>query len=98
MTMLSPKAWRFVDIALKDMGERGSAVGASLDRDPTHELSARTAETVLTALNHFEQTLKARLASGGLSEDEASDASNDLGFVRAVEHDVSQGLGRRRRA
>lgn len=98
MTRLSAKAWRFVDIALKDLGESGRAAGAFLDCDPDAELSPETAEAVLTALTHFEETLRTRLASGGLSEDEVSDASNDLGFVRAVEQDVSKGLRRRRRA
>lgn len=98
MTTLSPKAWRFVDIALKEMGEHGRMVGASLHRDPSRELSAKTAETVLMALGHFEQALRKRLATGGLSEDEASDVSNDLGFVCAIEQDVNEGLERRRRA
>lgn len=95
MTMLSPKAWRFVHLAFREMGAKGRETWDLLDRDPAHELPPEAAEAVLSALGDFERSLRANLASGRLTEDETSDVSNDLGFVCAIEQDLSRGLRRR---
>jgi hypothetical protein len=95
MTKLSPKAMRFVDIAIRDMGPREKAVWAQVPHDPTKQLSAEAAEVALAALGQFESLVRRRL-SAARSEDEISDLSNDLGFICAIERDLNKGLAKKR--
>ncbi len=95
MTKLSPKAMRFVDIAIRDMGAREKAVWAQVPHDPTKQLSAEAAEVALAALGQFESLVRRRL-SAARSEDEISDLSNDLGFICAIERDLNKGLAKKR--
>ena len=87
MTKLSPKAMRFVDIAMRDMGPKEKKIWASIDPAPASELSLKAAEVALAALAHYETFVRTRLASAR-SEDEISDLSNDLGFICAIERDL----------
>ena len=93
MTKLSPKAMRFVDAAMDETSDRDiKAVWASIRHDPGTELPDLVARAVLAALSQFESRLRARL-DRPLREDEASDVSNDLGFVCAVEGDLKRQIG-----
>ena len=91
MTKLSPKATRFVDFAMRDMDHQSKAVWEGID--PKRDLPPEAVKVVLSALDHFERFLRVRLASPRLSEDEASDLSNDLGFICATEQELSKALG-----
>jgi len=95
MTKLSPKATRFIDVAMDETADRDiKTVWASIRHDPGTELPDRVARAVLTALSQFESRLRARL-DRPMHEDEASDLSNDLGFVCAIENDLKRQIGAR---
>jgi hypothetical protein len=94
MTKLSPKAMRFVDIAMRDMGPAEKRIWASVDRAPASKLSVEAAEVALAALGHYETFVRNRL-SVVRSEDEVSDLSNDLGFICAIERDLIKARRRR---
>jgi hypothetical protein len=51
-------------------------------------LPDRIARAALTALRESKKGLNARLASPLLTEDDAAELSNDLGFIRAIEADL----------
>jgi len=92
MKKLSPKAVRFVDSAMRDMDSQSKAVWETID--PKQELPPEAAKVALFALEQFERLLRERLgASYRLSEGEVSDLSNDLGFVCAIEQELSAALG-----
>lgn len=92
MMKLSPKATRFVNFAMRDMDSQSRAVWESID--PNQDLPPDAASVALSALGQFEQLLRERLgASHRLSEDEVSDLSNDLGFILAIEQELSAALG-----
>jgi hypothetical protein len=88
---LSPKAARFVDTAMRDMDPRSRAIWESVD--PKRDLPPEAVKVVLSALDHFERFLRGRLESPRLSEDEAADLSNDLGFICAIVRELSKALG-----
>jgi hypothetical protein len=94
MTKLSPKAVRFVDAAMRDMGASEKQVWAGVTRQEATKLSPEAAEVALTALGNYEQSVRNRLASAK-SEDEISDLSNDLGFICAIERDLIKGRRKR---
>jgi transcriptional regulator with XRE-family HTH domain len=95
MTKLSPEATRFIDAAIDEMADINiKAEWASIRHDPGTELPDSVARAVLTALSQFERRLRARL-NGPLHEEEASDLSNDLGFVCAIEDDLRRQIGTR---
>ena len=54
MTKLSPKALRFVDMAMRDMGPKEKQVWAGVGRAPPAKLSVEAAEVALAALGHYE--------------------------------------------
>lgn len=95
MTKLSPKATRFIEAAVDDMADRDiKAIWTSVRHDPGTEIPNPVARAVLAALSHFERQLRARLDRVH-DEDEASDLSNDLGFVCAIESDLRRQVGAR---
>jgi len=95
MTKLSPKATRFIETAVYDMEDSDiKAILASVGHDPGTEIPDPVARAVLAALLHFERQLRARLDRAD-DEDEASDLSNDLGFVCAIENDLRRQVGAR---
>jgi hypothetical protein len=89
MTKLSAKAFRFVDAAVvrSESGDVRS-VWNSFKIGQTQELSDEAAQVVLHVLEQAEGNLCRRLKSTSVSEDEAADTSNDLGFIHAVKHDL----------
>src|SRR4051812_23596362 len=92
MMKLSPKATRFVDFAMRDMDSQSRAIWDSVDLN--QDLPPEAVRVALAALGQFERLLRERLgASYRLSEDETSDLSNDLGFICAVEKELSAALG-----
>ena len=94
MTSLSPKAIRFIDLAVKELGDRQISTIWHADRDVAGELPDAAARGALTALAEFERRLCAQL-DRTTDEDEASDISNDLGLVRAIEGDLAKQLASR---
>jgi hypothetical protein len=95
MTTLSPKAVRFVDDAVRRFeNAQVAAAWAPFAHAPAGELPASTAAAVLRALEHAEQALRAEL-NRTHDEDEASDLSNDLGFICAIENDLRREARRR---
>jgi hypothetical protein len=95
MTNLSPKAIRFIGIAMEGIEDRGvRSVWEAVDSGgPLPDAAARAA---LAALQQFERRLYARLERA-TDEDEASDISNDLGFVFSIKSDLIRQLGGRAR-
>ena len=94
MTKLSPKAFRFVDAAvIRSESEDVRSVWNSFKREQTQELSDEVARAVLHVLQEAEGDLCGRLESASVGEDEAADISNDLGFIRAVKHDLDGRVG-----
>jgi|ERR1700746_2526873 hypothetical protein len=92
MTKLSPKATRFIEAAIAEMGDEGiKAIWASAKHDPNSELPDAVAHAALSALSYLESQLTACF-DRSLTEDEASDLSNDLGFVRSIESDLRRQL------
>ena len=94
MTKLSPKALRFVAMAMRDMGPKEKAVWAKVGRAQLTKLSVEAAEVALIALGHYEKFVRQRLAVAR-DEDEVSDLSNDLGFICAIERDLAKGKRKR---
>jgi hypothetical protein len=91
MTKLSPKATRFIDAAVTDLADNHiSAVWKSARPDPGKEISNAVAEAALTALQYLERRLRTDLDRYPIDEDEASDLSNDLGFVCSIERDLER--------
>jgi hypothetical protein len=92
MTKLSRKATRFIEAAVAEMEDQEiRAIWTSAKHDTNTELPEAVARTALSALSYLESQLMARLERP-LTEDEASDLSNDLGFVRAIESDLRRQL------
>jgi hypothetical protein len=88
---LSPKALRLVDAAVRrSENAQLQAAWASYDHDPAKDLPERAGRAALVALQRFEDQLRKRLESQSLNEDEASDLSNDLGFICAIENDLKR--------
>jgi hypothetical protein len=93
---LSPKAVRFIDIAMREIEDQvARAVWDARDRDVGDGLPDAVARAALTALQQFEHQIHLRLEAPSLSEDEASDLSNDIGFVFSIETDLINRLGGR---
>lgn len=78
---LSPKAARFLGIALRHFD---SPLVVPADRVLPKVLFA----TYVNAIKSYEQYLEGLLASGGLSEDDDADISNDLMLFEAVRSDL----------
>lgn len=94
MTKLSPKATRFIDAAVDELADNDvKAVWRSTRPNSGTEIPKHVAEAALIALQHFESRLLASLDRYPIDEDEASDLSNDLGFVRSIEWDLKRQLG-----
>jgi hypothetical protein len=94
MTSLSPKAIRFIEIAMAGVEDQGvKAVWNAMDRDIGGPLPDAAARAALTALQQFERQLYAQLEQSG--EDESADISNDLGFVFSIKSDLIKQLGGR---
>jgi hypothetical protein len=95
MTRFSPKATRFIEAAVDELADHDvKAIWMSAGHDPGTEVPDHVARAALKALHYFENQLRARLDTyPPLDEDEASDLSNDLGFVCAVERDLRQQIG-----
>jgi hypothetical protein len=94
---LSPKAARFIEIAMQEIGD-GSvrAIWDRRDRDVGGGvLSDAVARAALAALQQFEHRIHMRLEARPLDEDDASDLSNDLGFVNSIKSDLIKKLGGR---
>jgi hypothetical protein len=95
MTNLSPKAIRFIEIAMAGAEDRGvKAVWDAVDRDIGGPLPDAAARAALTALQQFERQLYVQLEQSA-SEDESADISNDLGFVFSIKSDLIRQLGGR---
>jgi hypothetical protein len=93
MTKLSPKALRFIDAAVAESKDpRLRAAWSGFDRDRIKELPDPVARAALSALQKVERRLRRELESPSLSEDDAAEVSNDLGFVCAVESDLKRQL------
>jgi hypothetical protein len=93
---LSPKAVRFIEIAMREIEDQGvRAVWDARDRDVGDGLPDAVARAALAALQQFEHRIHLRLETPSLTEDEASDLSNDLGFVFSIESDLIKQLGGR---
>jgi hypothetical protein len=89
MTRLSPKAVRFIDRAVTmSKNDRIRKVWKAFDGRNDGELPDRIARAALAALRESKKGLNARLGSSNLTEDEAAELSNDLGFIRAIEADL----------
>lgn len=96
MTKLSPKALRFIDAAINaTQNHQARAIWAAFDRSNREHLPEPVARAALAALEAAELSMRDRLASASLGEDEASDLSNDLGFVIAIETDLRRQLAHR---
>ncbi len=95
MTSLSPKAIRLIGIAMAEIGDQGvKAIWNAVDRDVGGRLPDAAARAALTALQQFERRLYAQLEQS-TDADEASDISNDLGFVFSIKSDLINQLGGR---
>jgi hypothetical protein len=95
MISLSPKAVRFIDIAVRRLDDEAvKAIWASRDHDLGGALTDPVARAALTALAQFERHLRAQLETT-TDEDEVSDLSNDLGLVSSIEIDLMKQLGNR---
>ena len=91
MTKLSPKAMRYVDMAMRDIPSMDTkTIWSAADRDPSKDLPEHVAKAALVALAHFEQSVRERLRVA-IREDEVSDLSNDLGVILAIERDLRKG-------
>ena len=97
MTILSPKATRFVARAMRDASDMDKAIWAAIDHDTSKDIPPAAVSVALTALGLYEQRLRARLNSGALDEDETADLSNDLGFVCSLERGLRNAAPARRR-
>jgi hypothetical protein len=95
MTRFSPKATRFIQAAVDELADRGVAeVWATDSHNPGAGIPDHVARAALKALRHLETRLRARLdVHPPPDEDEASDISNDLGFVSAIERDLARQVG-----
>ena len=104
MAAFSPKAYRLIDLAmceLEDDGARAEWVAWSHDH-----AERRTANSVtysehvprnvlaaaLAALERMSRSLKARLSSNDLDDDDVSDMENDLTYIRTVETSLIRDL------
>jgi hypothetical protein len=95
MTRLSPKAIRFIGRAVTlSKHDRIRKVWSTLDGRNGGELPDRIARAALTALRESRKGVNARLASPLLTEDDAVELSNDLGFIRAIEADLEAQIAR----
>ena len=95
MTALSPKAIRFIEIAMGEIEDQGvRSVWNATDRDVGGPLPDAAARAALTALHQFEHRLHVRLEQS-TDEDETADISNDLGLVFAIKSDLIKQLGGR---
>jgi hypothetical protein len=92
MVRLSPKAARFVDEAVFTLLPAEKLTWTRIDR--TAPLSDNAARIALSALDRYEHSLRERLETGRLSEDDAADTSNDLGFALAIEKDLRASISR----
>jgi len=91
MVALSPKARRFIAIAIDGLEDsQAKAIWSAVDKDTAGDLPDAAAHAALTALQRLERRLRARLESRTVGEDEASDLSNDLGLVCAIESDLKR--------
>ena len=91
MTILSPKAIRFISIAMERADDRSArAVWASRDMDTSGDLSPSVARAALGVLSQFEQQLRRELEKPGIGEGEASDLSNNLGLVIATKRTLER--------
>jgi hypothetical protein len=96
MAMLSPKARRFVAIAIDGCGDdRAKAIWSAVDKDIAGDLPDAAARVALAALQRLEGRVRDRLQSSAMGEDEAADLSNDLGLICAIESDLRRQVGER---
>jgi len=86
---LSPKAQLFVRKAVAEAASQTLRLAARrLGGDPwSGELSPEAAQLAKAALDDHRNLLRARLEMP-LTDDEAADLSNDLGFIDAVRSDL----------
>ena len=91
MTTLSPKAMRFVAIAMRYATELDRAIwqAATVDQDVSPELPLAAVRAALNALGIYGQRIAERLQDGALDEDETADLSNDFRLVCSLQ----KGLG-----
>jgi hypothetical protein len=97
MQTLSPKASRFVAIAMREASEHDRAIWEAVDHDTSKELPAAAMKAALNALSQYEERLRTRLMASD-DEDEMADLSNDLGFVCSIERGLRNHVPGRRRA
>jgi hypothetical protein len=90
---LSPKAQLFVTRALAEAASRPLRLAAGqLGASPwSGELSPEIGRIAMAVLEEHRRQIRSRLESP-LTEDEAADLSNDLGFVEAVCADLRRSL------
>ena len=80
------ETWRSWAAAHPDM-RRGPA---DPYEDGKGSLSSEVAEVARSALNQMFNALQNRLSSQGMSEDEATDLSNDLAYIRSLVETLSR--------
>jgi hypothetical protein len=84
MKTLSPKALRFIAVAMRYASDGDRALWAAMDIDTSDDIPLPAARAAFNALTSFERRLRERLDQPGLDENETADLSNDLGFVTGL--------------
>jgi hypothetical protein len=87
---LSPKAYRFVIQAIRDLPDAMAREGvrAWMEAPAGRDLPPGIADLALSALEQFGQSMKQYLGSGHLDEDQRAEVINDLRFIDAIESDL----------
>lgn len=94
MVMLSPKARRFISIAIDGIDDDlVKAVWHAVDKDTAGDLPDAAARAALVALRRLESRVRDKLDNLAIGEDETADLSNDLGLICAIEGDLMRQVG-----
>ena len=92
MISLSPKAFRYVTAALPFLPDDRRAEWTVLTAEHGSQLSIDASMIAFEALQIWEGKLRRTLELEGYDEDFKADIANDIGFICAIESDISQML------
>ena len=89
---LSPKAYRLVAEAVQSLAFEQCMVWHEWSTREQGALSTAAALVAQEALRLKEQKLREALEADSLDEDAEADLANDLGFISAIERDLTKSL------